>query len=43
MTKPVGMLVGTSCGVLYKVLIDGTCVGGTCNAVVWMSGGWVVQ
>ena len=39
MNKPVGMLVGGSGVVLCKVLVGGSCVGGICVAVVWMSGG----
>ena len=39
MNKPVGMLVGGSGVVLCKVLVGGTCIGGACIAVAWMSGG----
>ena len=37
--KPVGMLVGGSGVALCKVLVGGTCIGGTCVEVAWMSGG----
>ena len=39
MNKPMGMLVGGSGVALCKVLVDGTCIGGTCIEVAWMSGG----
>ena len=39
MNKPVGMLVGGFGVVLCKVLVGGTCVGGICVAVAWLSRG----
>ena len=39
MNKPVGIFVSGSGGVLCRVLIGGTCIGGNCVAVVWMNEG----